>query len=291
MQNDSARRFLRALMALLVLLVAVPSPVWADEPAKGAQGAPQRVFRWEGEELFYSVEVSGTDAARAAIRVGKRQKAKAGAYIPVAADAVTHGFFAKSYPANNHADTFIDPVTFQPLQSDKVIAENGDKKTYKVKYNPGGFTARVDKNIQEKGKKADAQKFERPVPDSIHDALSWLFDLRARPLKDGDVYTYYIYDGWKLSRLTVKVVRREKAWTPLKEYAAIRVDVEREILHSRWTGTSQKRGAPTFTQAEKPYYFSTLHLSDDANRTPVKIFLTSQKADAELRLVDHKPPK
>jgi hypothetical protein len=263
----------------------------ARQETKTQKKQPARDFRWEGEELYYSVEISGTDAARASVRIGQRKTARGVTFVPVASDAVSHGFFAKSYPVNNRADTFVDVRTFQPIKADKVIRENGSERTYRVRYKPGDFTARVEKEMKEKGKKGK-RNYERAVPASIHDGLSWMFDLRARPLKDGDVYTYYIYDGWKLSRLKAKVVGREKAWTPLKEYNAIKIDVEREILRSRWSKKTKKgRGAPKMSRREKPYYFSTIHLSDDENHVPVKIFVTSSKADSELKLVEYKAPR
>lgn len=260
-------------------------------PPFKATGQRTGGFRWEGEEIFYSVEISGADAARAAVRVGKRQTSKGVSYVPVSAKAISHGFFAKTYPVNNKADTFIDPNTFQPLRSDKVIQENGGKRTYKVKYDPKKYSASVGKEVKAKGKKkVNQRKYTRAVPNTIHDALSWVFDLRAQPLKKGDVYTYFVYDGWKLSRLKVSVVGKEKTWTPLQEYDALKIDVEREILKSTWTGTPGDRGAPKLTTREKPYYFSTIYLSDDEARVPVKIFVTSKKADSELRIVEYKAP-
>jgi hypothetical protein len=251
---------------------------------------PARDFRWEGEELFYSVEISGADAARASVRIGKRKTANGVTFVPIAADAISHGFFAKTYPVNNRADTFVDVKTFQPVKADKIIRENGSERTYKVRYMPGAFTARVERHAKEKDVGANQRTYDRAVPGAIHDGISWLFDLRSQPLKPGDTYTYYIYDGWKLSRLKVKVVGKEKAWTPLKEYPAIKLDVEREILNSAWTGTKKKRGEPTLSGREKPYYFASIYLSDDDARVPVKIFVTSSKADSELKLVEYKAP-
>lgn len=260
------------------------------QPKEKMAKAPARDFRWEGEELYYSVEISGTDAARASVRIGKRKTAKGVTFVPVASDAISHGFFAKTYPVDNRADTFVDVSTFQPIKADKIIRENGSERTYRVRYQPGNFTALVQKEMKEKGKKGQ-RSYERAVPAEIHDGLSWMFDLRARPLKAGDVYTYYIYDGWKLSRLKAKVVGKEKAWTPLKEYDAIKIDVEREVLRSHWSKkTKAGRGAPTMSRREKPYYFSTIHLSDDEHHVPVKIFVTSSQADSELKLVQYKAP-
>lgn len=247
-------------------------------------------FRFEGEELYFSVEVSGTDAARASVRVGKRQTVRGVTYVPVAANAITHGFFAKSYPVDNKADTFIDVGTLQPIKSDKFIKEKDEERTYKVRYNPKTFTATVDRELG-KGKQAEKRTFDRAVPSTIHDGISWMYELRLMPLKKGDVYTFYIYDGWKLSRLKATVVGNEKAWTPIQEYDAIKVDIEREVLNSRWPKGTRNRTNPSLSRREKPYYFATVHLSADPQHIPVRIFVTSSKADSDLKLVKYVPGK
>ena len=114
--------------------------------------------------------------------------------------------------------------------------------------------------------------------------------MRSKPLKNGDKYIFYVYDGWKLSRLHVKVVGREKTWTPLQYYQTIKIDIEREILNSRWEGKGKARATKLSTRV-KPYYFSTLHLSDDDRRIPVRVFMTSKMGDADFKIIKYTPPK
>lgn len=307
--------------AVALLALTIPAAAAAETPAPGAPDVPRikvhkikkapavltpakrnklanakkkkvQPFPWEGEELYYSVEVSGTDAARASLQVGKRKKKKGVTYVPIAARAISHGFFAKSYPLDNTADTFIDLTTGQPIKSDKVIKENGSFRRYNVRFDPDGYAAKVDKELRNKGeKKTKKRNFLRAVPGTIHDGLSWIYALRGEKLEKGKKYTYYIYDGWKLSRLVVTVKGKETVWTPLQEYKTIKVDVERTILNSRWKGKKGKRSAPKLSNREKPYYFSSIYFSDDELRIPVKVFVTSQKADSELKLVKYVAPK
>jgi hypothetical protein len=272
-------------------LKGAPSGVKTAISAAAVKARQVPSFRFEGEELYYSVEISGSDAARASIRVGKRQKSKGVTYVPVAAKAITHGFFAKSYPVNNKADTFINVNTLQPIKSEKVIREKGESRVYSVRYDPASYSARVDKEMS-KDKKTRKRTYERPVPAAIHDGLSWVYELRMERLEKGDSYTYYIYDGWKLSQLKVTVVGKKKnVWTPLREFDTIKVDVERTILSSSWPKGSKSKSNPRLSNREKPYYFSTIFLSDDEARVPVRIFVTSKKADSELKLVKYVPSK
>jgi hypothetical protein len=310
----------RTVVALLAF--SVPAVTMAETPAPGAPDVPRikvhkikpvpvrlpaakrdklaraskkaKPFPFEGEQLFYSVEVSGADAARASLQVGKKKTKKGVTYVPIAGRAISHGFFAKSYPLDNKADTYIDLSTGQPFKADKIIKENGSFRRYNVRFNPDGYSASVDKELRNKGeKKTKKRQFLRAVPGAIHDGLSWIYALRGEKLAKGDKYTYYIYDGWKLSKLVVTVVGKETAWTPLKEYKTIKVDIERTILNSRWKGkkgTKGNRGAPKLSNREKPYYFSSIYFSDDALHIPVKVFVTSQKADSELKLVKYVAP-
>jgi hypothetical protein len=250
-----------------------------------------RPFIWEGEQIYYSVEVGGTDAARASLQVGKRKTKKGVSYLPLVGRVVTHGFFAKSYPMDNVADTFIRADTFQPIKSEKLLKEKGDYRKYVVRYEPRRYGADVNREVKKKGGKKKNRSYTRAVPNTIHDGLSWIYVLRSEALRQGDEYTYYIYDGWKLSRFKVTVVGKESVWTPLKEYETIKVDVERTVLNSKWKGKRGTRTVPAMTQREKPYYLSTLYLSDDELRIPVKIFVTSKKADSVMKLVKYVPPK
>lgn len=274
------------VLALALPLLALPPAAQAQpkEPVKSA--APADPFRWQNEELYYSIEIGGAEAARASLRAGALKKAKGASYIPLSAKAITHGFFAKSYPVDDNADTFIDPKTLLPMKADKIIREDGLQRTYKVRYERGSFTGHIERLG---GKKAAAYK--RSIPADTHDAISWLYDLRTRPLKNGDTYTYTIFDGWKLSRLHVKVVGRDKAWTALQTWDAVKIDVDREILTSRWNGTPAKRLPPTLVTQKARYYFGTLHLSDDAQRIPVRIFLSSSKGDSDIKLIKYVAPK
>lgn len=273
--------------ALLVLGALAPAAAQAQEPAKAPAAAQADAFRWKGEELYYSVEVGGADAARASLRAGQPKKAQGVTYIPLSAKAVTQGFFAKSYPVDDNGDTFIDPKTLLPLKADKTIREDGKERTYKVRYERGAFTADVDRTD---GKKK-VPGFKRSIPADTHDAVSWLYDLRTRPLQNGDTYTYTIFDGWKISRLHVKVVGRDKAWTPLQTWDSVKIDIERELLTSRWNGSPKKRLAPTLVRQKAPYYFGTVYLSDDAQRIPVRVFLASSKGDSEIKLIKYVAPK
>jgi hypothetical protein len=248
----------------------------------------QSKFKWEGEELYYQVEISGAQAARASIRAGKLKRSKGVSYIPLSGKAITYGFFAKSYPLNDQADTFVDPTSIRPLRANKHLRENGKDKRYVVNYEPGKLSAHVDRRVK-KGK-GKSRKFTQPVPTKIYDGLSWLYAIRAQPLKKGDKYTMYVYDGWKLSRLHITVVGNDKVWTPLQEFDTVKVDVEREVVRSFWRKNRKtKSKTVSYRTKKKKHYVFTLHLTDNADKVPVRLFMTSKMGDSDFRLVKFVP--
>lgn len=268
-------------LAIVTSAFALVGPSEANaEPGKSTG------FVWQGEELYYSVEVNGAEAARASLRAGKTKKVKGISYVPLSAKAISHGFFAKSYPVDDNADTFVNAETLRPIKADKVIREDGKHRVYKVRYDPASFTASVTRVMDKK----KTRNFQKPVPSGIHDGLSWLYELRTKPLKNGDTYTFYVFDGWKLSRLHATVVGRDKAWTQLKTYDAVKIDIEREILTAKWNGTSKKRLEPRLETKKSKYYFATLHISDDAARVPVRVFVTSKLGDSDFKLIKYVAP-
>ena len=282
MMNQNTTRYFALVGCAILFGVTIATQTSLAETGKKAK----KTFKWEGEEIFYSAEVSGTEAARASIRVGQLKKAKSGAsYIPLSAKAITHGFFAKSFPVNDNGDTFIHPQTGLPIKADKYIREDGEERMYKVRYEPSKYSAKVLKKV---GKKE--RKFDRAVPKNTYDAFSWMYALRAKPLKEKDKYIFYVYDGWKLSRLHIKVVGREKVWTPIGYYPSVKLDIDREILNSRWEGEGKKRKLKLTTRT-KPSYFATLHMSDNTERIPVRVFITSKMGDVDFKIIKYVPPK
>lgn len=283
----SRRRVLTTIAATTAAAGVAPGLIL---PPSVAHADSKAGFRWEGEEIYYSVEVSGAEAARASIRSGARKKTKGVSYVPVQAKAITRGFFGKSYPLNDNADTFINPGNLKPIKADKFIRENGKERTYKVRYKDRAFTATVIKTV--KGKKA--RNFDRAIPRGTYDALSWFYAMRAKPLKNKDKYTFVVFDGWKMSRLHVRVVGRDKIWTPMGYYKSVKLDIDREIVSSHWTGDAKTkdkgRKGVTLKTRIKPKYLATLHVTDDDIRVPVRLLMTSKMGDSDFRLIKYEAP-
>ena len=292
--STSGRMILPALGAsLLCSLVALAA--WAP----GAQATPAAVdFPWQHEEAYYKVQINGSEAIHAVMRVGALSHLKDQPYVAVAATAQTVGLFQSILEVDDRANTFIDPRTMRPLRAEKRFKERlfgGQLKerTYKVDYQPQEHAARVHKKSNQH---ADSD-YTRHIPDVTHDGLSWFFDLRSRDaFSAGQELSYYVYDGWKLSRLGLKVLGEEDVYTPMGWHKAWKMSVSREVLDSRGARKDGKAMTPTLTTLEPARELGTLWLSRDERRLPVKIALTWKltqsgtfTSQVEVVLVKHKP--
>ncbi|GEM_PF-1807081 len=247
-------------------------------------------FKWFGEELYYTVKVNGVEAVRSAVKVGDLRYKGDKPYVPVVGTAQSIGFFHAIYPMRDTANTFVSPLTLRPLRSEKNFHENGKKRHYAVDFIHTTYRARVNKIkfATKEGHKDIKRKFLKAIPGTTHDMLSWFFDLRkSGKMKIGDTFDYYLYDGWKLSRIQGKVVGKEDVYTSIGWFKTWRIDFTREVLRSK----SKKKGTPPLLkvhQAAKPT--GSLFISRDENLIPVSIRIDTKWGSTETTLMKYKLP-
>ena len=247
-------------------------------------------FKWFGEELYYSVKVNGVEAVRSAVKVGDLRYKGDKPYVPIVASAQSVGFFHALYPMRDSANTFVSPLTLKPLRSEKRFHENGKKRTYAVDFAHSKYRAKVNKVkfATEEGKKDIKRRFKRAIPGATHDMLTWFFDVRkSGKMKIGDTFEYYIYDGWKLSRIEGKVVGKEDYYTPIGWFKTFRIDFTREVLRSKG-----KRGKPPVLKvSKKAQPTGSVFVSRDENLIPVAVRINTKWGSAETVLMKYKLPR
>lgn len=233
-----------------------------DEPSAAAR------FRWYNERLVYNLEIFNARVARAAIQVGPRaQVAEHGLVVPIQSAATSHGMLDAVYAIRNEAITYLDPETLMPLWSEKILDEKGERREYQVTYVGDEYRARTRRI-----RRGAEHWFRRFVPSDTHDAFSWVFDLRSRDLRVGDRYYYYIYDGWKLSRLIAHVTEHEPYITEEDSWDAARISITREVLSSHaYLPWAEPVAAlpPVYTIEEGPYEVGVGWISLDDARIPL----------------------
>lgn len=268
------------------------SPRFITKPTfPSLKNAEATTFRWAGEELYYSIRLSGIEAVRAAIKVGELRHKGKDAYVPVVGSAQSVGFFHAIYPMHDTANTFVDPATLRPRRSEKMFEEKGKKRTYKVDFQHAAFQAKVLKKkfaVQE-GDKEIERAYLRAIPGSTHDMITWFFELRKKgKMKVGEAFSFYLYDGWKLSLIEGKVVGKEDVYTPIGWFKTYKIDLTREILRSKW---KKKGEAPELSTRTPAKSIGSIFISRDENLIPVAVRIPTKWGSSEIVLMKYKLPK
>jgi hypothetical protein len=280
-----AATLVAALLVVPVLVVPTPAQAEGQNPLVQPQ-VPVEAFRWPGEEFYFSVRLNGAEAMRASLRAGDLRRVNNRSYVPISAVARSVGFFQGVYPIHDRANTFVDPIDFRPLRSEKLFEERGEKRSYKVDYTHSTYRAKV-----EKMKEKRTFRFNYSIPGTTHDMISWMYDLRSREsLKKGTEFTYYIYDGWKLSRVEMKVLGKEDVYTPMGWFKTWKISFGREVLKShRQKGDNGKPIKPLLRVKTPDKHAGHLYLSRDENRLPVKVAIGTKFGTSEALLIKYKP--
>lgn len=118
------------------------------------------------------------------------------------------------------------------------------------------------KDLLKKTEKSD------PISAKTYDSLSSVYFIRSSKLEPGETIHFDMYDFKHLWNTEVKVVKREEVTTPLGKFKTV-------VVTSRLTsnGVAAKAGS------------STVWLTDDARRIPVKITTELKVGEITMTLV------
>lgn len=277
-------RLLKTAVCTLLLAVA---PLAVAQVSEYPQDTASERFRWQGEELFYSIEMLGSEAARCAVAVGHEiEHEEFGTVIPLEGLAISVGFFANVYEMEDMAETFLRPETGLPEWSAKSIDERGNYRRYEVGYDHDGFVATVNRI-------ADTTRLQaRYIPSDTHDAISWMLDLRSRDLAVGREYVYHIFDGWKLSRLSARIEEHTEVYTEIGILDVAQIRFTREVLGSfQALPYANALGLPpVYTVVDGPEELGIGWFGLDERRLPVGVDIATPIGSLRMILDRHVPP-
>lgn len=301
LRNVMVRRGWLAMVLLMLLPLAAggassdaqaqpASEQTASDQASSGQtsdAAPSpAAFEWENEQFYYSLRVNGAEALRATLKAGDVRRAKRGSYVPVALNVRSLGFFHNIYPVNDRADTFLNPRTFRPYRSEKVFQENGKKRTYEVDFNHAGYRAAVQKT-----KPSYVRKFKKPIPGDTHDMITWMYELRTREIGVGKSFQFYVYDGWYISDIRLKVVGKEDLYTPAGWFKTWKFEFVRKIVQPNGhKGDGDKKDgpvAPVMKVTTPSKHAGHFWLSRDENHLPLRVTINTGWGYGEAVLIKY----
>lgn len=222
-----------------------------------------------GEQYEYEVQWGYADVARVKLQRGCPRKG----YVPAKLSAKTLGVANQIHAFEIVLDSFMS-ANGQTFEGRTFIEEEGVPRRYKTRFNSKG-TAFTQKQYK---KQHSSQRLS--LKPGTHDLLSWFFALRSLELKPKTTKAFYVWDGWKLTKLWGTVGKRERVWTPSGTFEAHPVELRRVRLHH----ATDK----AFTPSADPEKIGTIWLLGDSRRTPVAMDFKAPVGLAKLRLVRQK---
>jgi hypothetical protein len=271
----------------ILVLLALIFPVSGG--AELPQDTAEERFAWYGEELYYSIEMLGSEAARCAIAVGfPTNHDEYGLVIPLEGLALSVGFFANVYPMEDTAVTYIG-YNGLPEHSTKIIDERSRERSYSVSYDHELFTSEITRTEGETSRRTG-----RFLPSDTHDAISWMLDLRSRDFGVGNEYVYHVFDGWKLSRLTVRIAEHTEVYTELGILEVAEMTFTREVLASHHPlpyADDTTSLPPVYVVNEGPSELGVGWFSLDDRRIPVGVEIETPIGHLRMIIDRHVEPQ
>jgi hypothetical protein len=288
-RTSRAPRPLLARRGALVLLVAAAALALSGASASPAPG--RGIARFQGEELFYSLEFLGSSLARGALIVGHLEQREQGALIPVQGLALTEGLAALVYPMRDTGQTWVDPVTGMARTTFKELAERGEYRSYLVDFDLLRYVAGVTRVRQ-----GVTHNYHRLIPSSTHDAFSWIYSVREQDLTPGATSVYFVYDGWRLSRVTATVAEGADEILVGDDFIVCRrINLARDVMETTRPlpmiqESAQLPPVLTIMETGAGEQVGDLWVSLDDRRLPVQIVFSNALVTVTGRLERFRPP-
>ena len=202
------------------------------------------------EKFAYEVRWGEAKVADLQLQVGCPRAS----YQPAMLAAKSLGVADQIHAFRVRFDSFVDR-SGHSLEGRTYIREEGVPRSFKSRFQTDDtvdVTSHFEKTTRE-------ETFR--LPDRGHDLLSWMLALRHHELAPGKTYSYYVWDGWKLSRIEATVGKVGRVWTPLKVFRAFPISLVRTRLRFR--------GPRLFTPKADPDELGTLWLGTGERHVPV----------------------
>jgi hypothetical protein len=207
------------ILRLLPAMLGGALAVWWLLPASITAQEARLPFA-PGEKLRYAVSWRLLPAGHAEITLSQDRAAPG--RLRVTGKAQSVGYVSNIYKVE---DEYQSTFRNAPLCSNglhKIIKEGGRQRDVKLDFDSQARSARVEEKDLKTG--ATVRNAQFPTPACVHDILSALYYVRARPLSVGQIIDVPINDGSRTIQLRVEVQAEEDVKTDLGVIRAIRVE-------------------------------------------------------------------
>jgi hypothetical protein len=278
-------------LTILVAAAWAVGPMAAPSHVRADDAAPAGAVRFQGEELYYSLQFVGAQMARGALVMGHLEEVDGQQVVPVYGLAVTEGLAALVYPLRDEGNTLVSAETGLAISTSKDLQERGEHRRYDVVFHQGRYTA--DNTRLRYGV---TSTYERIVPSDTHDAFSWVYSIRDQDLTPGTSVVYFVWDGWKLSRVTATVMDDDDDILVGDEFIHCRrINLYREVMESSRPlpfiqETAALPPALWVGDTSAGEQVGNLWLSTDERRLPVQMDFSNNLISATARLARYRAP-
>lgn len=247
---------------------------------------------WADEEVHYNISMMGGDAARAALHIGPAlEDEELGRVVPVQGLVSSVGFLSALVKFKYAGMTYVDVDSGYPVWSEKLLEDNGRSRTYTSYYDRDAYLAKVVRS--ENNEDSPRTKM---IPRHADDIFTWLLRLRDMDLAIGDTYVAYIFDGWLVRRLTLRVVAHEDrpAYAGARQTVeAAEIAIQTESLEPVAPFPWAERGAtlPPVYRVKKREQVASMWFALDDRRVPLSISLQTPVGFVRMELTKYVAPK
>jgi hypothetical protein len=242
-----------------------------------------------GEELNYDIAYFGIRTGKASLKMDDKSTVDATPIYPVRAQVKTDGFLEVLGNLDVRMVTFLDPRTMTPTRMvNRSVTRGGaftkgtavareDGAFAALRNTPGGpVGGEVNARYERTAPEGNAKKRARLETDAdVVDALSVVYYLRSRALKDGAPFCFELYHRRRLWRVEGKVAGTEAVSAPIGKRNA------RKLSATITRIGGDKKTAP-------PPRAVTAFISTDDDHVPVLVQTPEKVGTIEVRLVSHK---
>ncbi len=229
--------------------------------------SPALVAQDRAEKLNYEITWGLNDVATMTID----NACPRARYTASALTARSQGAAEQIHSFRIRFDSFAPRLGEFPFEGRTTITEEGKPRSFKTRFDQKKGKFEVTKEIENRTSGLKV-KLGKPT----HDMLSWLAELRSRKLEAGQRHDFWVWDGWKLSRVSATVGKIERIWTPLGTYRAHRLDITRTRLHHS--------GPTTYQKKRETREIGQMWLAVDPGHLPVAMDFDAPVGTAKIRL-------
>lgn len=239
-----------------------------------------------GEDVRYSISLMGGEAARGIVTVDPSQvDGELGEIVPIQGMASSTGLLSAVMRFKYGGMVYASVEDGHPAWSEKLLEDKGRTRTYTTTYDRDAYDART---VHEENDRKSARHYV--IPRHVDDIFTWLFRLRNADLSVGQEYISYMFDGWVVRRLHIRVASHQDAYrvdafntsVPAAELV-VTVESVTPWVALPWTENAATL-SPVFIATKKPQVV-TMWMSLDARQIPLGITIETPVGHARISLI------